>query len=81
MTDALSPAAKAGAAKARSAIPNKDAPEAAYDIARLVYGAADALVRADTWSRNPILAGEADGYRIAAREALRTALAKLETMQ
>ena len=64
-----------------SATAKNGAEGAAYDIARLVYGAADALVKADTWSRNPILAGEADSYRRAAGKALRTALARLENMQ
>jgi len=52
-----------------------------YNAARLAYGAADALVAADAWSHEPILADAARERRAAARQALVDAIAELDAVQ
>lgn len=77
MTPQVSPAAKAPVTA------NNGIGEGwpSYHAARLAYGAADALVAADAWSHEPILADAAREHRAKARQALVEAIAELDAVQ
>jgi hypothetical protein len=79
MTATLSSAARDFGGVEQSTSPEAGWPS--YHAARLAYGAADALVAADAWSHEPILADAAREHRAKARQALVEAIAELDAVQ